>query len=370
MTRSVDPRSISFRSPEYRSICSRTIAIVILVGAIASAVPGCDPGTETATGVPAAAPSAGGAAPTPQEIEASIAAADDYFNTQEIDKAELVLARLIQRAPREGRAHELMGQVLSIRAATAATGGDVEVARRLRQEAYDHYRIATEVGPASAGLEQSAGTIAMVAGDSASALSHFEAARALDPVNPQYPLYAAQLLIADGAHDDARERLDRVLELDPDEPLAHASLAVIALAEGRTEAALEGIARARALAPLDVRFRVQEARILRRTGRPEQAVETLLALGRTELGNEAVAFELAEGYAAIDRHLDAAGIWMFRFGTAEPSALSYRDATRAGHALLRAGDLAGARHWLREAVVLAPNAPEVRALAVAIDDTE
>ncbi len=346
------------------------IIFVIFVIFVIAAGAGCDGGTGSddaaASGTATRAPD-DARMPTQPSIEAALAAADDYFNTQELEKAELILDRLIERAPREGRAHEMMGQVLSLRAAGAAERGEAGIARSLRREAYAHYRTAAEIGPPSAGLEQSAGTIAMLAEEPEAALAHFEAASTLDPVNPQHPLYAAQLFIARDDRDAARSRLDRVLELDPDEPLAHASLAVIALEDGRVEDARARIAHARALAPHDVRFRVQEARILRRSGLAQQAVETLLALGEAAWRDEAVAAELAAGYDALARHHDAARVWMFRFGTGDPASSSYRDAARAGEALRRAGDLDEARHWLGEASMLAPDAPEVRALGAALD---
>lgn len=353
-------RPITRRAP-----CGVAFVVAVLLGA------GCGgdhapPGAVTPAAVEAGDTPAAGA-PDRAAIEASLAAADEYFNTQEIEKAEIILDRLIDRAPAEGRAHELLGQVLTVRAARSAAAGDVETARDLRREAYEHYRRAVEIGPVTAGLHQSAGTIAMMAGESAAALMHFEAAATLDPVNPQHPLYAAQLLIADEEFEAARARLERVLVLDPDEPLAYASLAIVALGEGHTDDALAAIARARTLAPNDVRFRVQEARILRRSGRTDRAVEGLLALGESEWSDDAVAAELAEGFAALDRYADAARVWMRRFRTREVTTASYLDAARAGDALRRAGDLDGARRWLTEAAVLAPDAPEVRALAEALD---
>ena len=42
--------------------------------------------------------------------------------------------------------------------------------------------------------------------------------------------------------------------------------------------------------------------------------------GESHWQNEAIAIELAEGFAAIGRHRDSARVWMFRFSASEPAA--------------------------------------------------
>ena len=52
---------------------------------------------------------------TPAAVEAALVAAESYFGRRELNEAEAILAKLIEKAPREYRAHELYGQVLYIK---------------------------------------------------------------------------------------------------------------------------------------------------------------------------------------------------------------------------------------------------------------
>ena len=123
--------------------------------AIAIGGPGCDrksdsPGTTTAASPP----------PTAQAIEASLVAAESYFNARDLVSAETILVKLIERAPREHRAHELYGGVLYVKGLEARQRG--AEADDLFRQASRHYEIAVEAAAdleplVSAGLHQSAG---------------------------------------------------------------------------------------------------------------------------------------------------------------------------------------------------------------------
>lgn len=313
----------------------------------------------------------GAAAPAPQTaaaridrdaIEAALAAADEYLTSQNLIEAEMILEELIERAPREVAARELMGQVLIIKASVAQQRGDDEAAASARREAYEHYRAAVAVEAASAGLHQSAGVIAMAAGEIDAALGHFNEAARLDGANPQHPLYAAQILIQQKRFDEARRSLRRVIELDADEPLAHASLAMIALGEGDFEEALGRIDRARRLAPADLRFRVQEAKIHRRSGDGQRALELLTALPAAEQADAGVTFEIAAAWGDLGEHEKAAEAWAHRYRERPTDRLAYLAAVEAGEAYLRAGRRAAAELWLEQARVAGGDAPEIRAL--------
>src|SRR5688572_16117204 len=78
-----------------------------------------------------AAPSAAASAnPAKQvasdKIEASLAAAQEYVQQGEVAKAEAILRTLIDRAPSESRAHEMLGQVLIEKASNAERSADAQ----------------------------------------------------------------------------------------------------------------------------------------------------------------------------------------------------------------------------------------------------
>ncbi|MDY7110450.1 MAG: tetratricopeptide repeat protein [Planctomycetota bacterium] len=299
-------------------------------------------------------------------IEAALTAANEYLNSRNLVEAELILDKLIERAPREVRARELMSQVLIIKATQAQRRGDEEAAETARREAYEHYQAAVEVEPESAGLRHSAAMMALAAGETDAALDQFREAGRLDPTNPQHPLYEAQILIQEKRFEEAKRSLRRVIELDADEPLAHASLAMIALEEGDFEEALGRISRARRLVPDDLRFRVQEARIHRRHGDVRRALELLTALSDAQRADPGVTAELAAAYEQQGRHERAAEAWAHRYRQRPTDPRAYLAAVRAGEAFLRAGRRGAAELWLEQARVSGGNAPEIRALQRAL----
>jgi tetratricopeptide (TPR) repeat protein len=333
------------------------------LGAIASS--GCGPGSGAGDGAgePGAARADGIDAAA---VEAALAAAEDYLDTNDVPRAEAILARLVERAPRDWRAREMMGRTLGAKAAAATVAGRADDAATAWREASEQYARAVEGRPDSAGLRQSAGVVAMMAGEQDVALAHFEAAAAIDPSNPQHPLYAAQIRIARGDLDGALVALERVLVLDPDEAVAHASLAMVALESGDAEAARARIAEARTIAPGDLRFRVQEAIVLRRTGDAERALVLLASLSTRDRAERAVAEELAASFETLGRAADAAEVWEHVLRVHPDAPDAWRAAVNAGEAHVRAGNRAAARRQLDHARLLAGDVPEVVALDAAL----
>lgn len=304
---------------------------------------------------------------TAEKIESALAAAEEYLRADDVAKAQAILLRLIERAPREVRARELYGQTLTLAAMQAERRKDsASAARALRRQAYDQYKAALELDPKSAGLHQSAGLMAMGAGEDQAALSHFQDAAELEPDNPQYPLFAAQLLIKRKDLDAARLALRRVLTLDPDEAVAHASLAMIALELNEFDEAFEHIAEARRIQPDDLGFRAQQARIHRRTGNPHRALELLVGLSDQERAQEVAAYEIAASYEVLGEHVLSAQAWRHCFRINPTGAKAWLAAVRAGEALLKAGQREQASAWLQQAQLAAPDAPEVKALEQAL----
>jgi tetratricopeptide (TPR) repeat protein len=304
------------------------------------------------------------AQPLPSEnIEKSLAAAQSYLDSQEIEKAQSILLTLIDRAPGEVRAREMLGQSYVFAALNAHNRGEVSIAADLRRKAYEQYKIATELSPHVAGLHHSAGLMAMQAGHPRSALTHFQAAERLDRHNPQYPLYAAQLLIQTQRFDEADAALHRVLALDPDEPLAHASLAMIALEQSDFEQAVMRISEARRIKPDDLALRVQEAKIRRRMGDPQRGLELMIGLSAADRAQDMVAFEIAASFDQLNKPMEAAKAWQHVFQSNQLAPRAWLAAVRSGEFLIKAGERERAAWWLQQAQMAAPDAPEVKALA-------
>ncbi len=304
-------------------------------------------------------------------VNASLSSAEQYLSAGDTASAEAILVKLIEKTPGDYRPHELYGRVLYLRAAVSGSPGAAEHLGR----AHDHYRIAVESATAAAvasselaGLNQSAGEIASVAGRRGEALAHFREAGRLDPTNPKHPLYAAQMLVQLDRRGEARTALQRVLVLDPDEPFAHASLASIALAEADQDAAIRHIEAARAIDGDSLAIRLQEASIRRRCDQPRRGLELLVGLDDGTRAEEAVTAEIAECYLRLGEPAKAAEAWEHRFLTHPHHPAAWRAAVRAAHARLAGGDTEAARWWSRQAQLVAPpDEPEVAALKQAID---
>lgn len=315
---------------------------------------------------PPVPPAAGTASITADKIDASLDAAQQYMMSQQWDKAQAILVTLIDRAPAETRAREMFGQLLTHLALDAQTMGNSQDAQSYRTAAYEQYRAVTQLQPSSAGLQHSAGVIAMEAGQIDAALEHFQRAAALDPGSPQYPLFEAQIHIQRRQFDEAARAVERTLALDPDEPLAHASMAIVFLEREEFVRALEHIQEARRIEPRDVGLRAQEARVHRRMGNPRTALDILVGLSERERAIEVVAFELAGAYRDLGEHHSAAMAWVNRYRTFPSDARAYLAAANAAELFLKAGDEDSARTWLRQAQIGGANDPQVKALQQAL----
>jgi predicted Zn-dependent protease len=300
-----------------------------------------------------------------------VAAAEQYLDGNDLASAETILLKLLEQAPGNHRAHELLGRVLYLKSITVRRGGDRTSGDALIREAYRHYRASVEAAgeldaEVAAGLNQSAGEIASAAGLPDRAVEHFHAAGRLDPTAPKHPLYEAQVLIQLERTAEARRALDRVLTLDPDEAYAHASLAAVAMLENDGPSALQHIQEAREIAPENLGIRVWEARIRRRCNQPRHGLELLLALDATLQAEEAVTAELAACYVALDQPLDAARAWERRYRRQPQDPTAWRAAVGAAKSHLAAGQREDALWWYEQARLAAPDRPEVSELARAL----
>lgn len=297
-----------------------------------------------------------------EKIEQSLAAAQEYLNADDVSAATAILVTLIDRAPREVRARELYGQALSLAALQEERQGRADDAAAHRNQAYEQYRIAVEIDPASAGLQHSAGLMASSAGDDDAALEHFRQAGRLDPASAQYPLFEAQILIKHKRFGEAQAALERVTAIDPQEPFAHASLAIVKLEQGQFDEALNHIATARKISSADVGLRAQEARIHRAKGDPKRALELLIGLSPPERAAEVVAFEIAASYGELGNHIEAARAWQHCYQANPLASRAWLAAVRTAEALMKAEEREQASIWLEQAKLAAPGRAEVHAL--------
>lgn len=312
-------------------------------------------------------PPAAGSATAPsqvadEKIEAALAATDQYMQTGEWVKAEAIIRTLMSKSPNDARVQEMMGRLNIEKASNAEEAGDSARAMAFKKEAWLNYQEAVRLEPNSAGLHHSAGLIAITAGESSAALELFLKAEALDHRNPQFPLYAAQLLFQQKRLDEAEAALMRVLAIQADEPLAHASLAMIALERGQLDAALSEIRIARKVLPDDAGLRAQEAKVHRRRGENREALELLIGLNEQSRAQEAVTFEIAASYDALNQPAKAGAAWALCAMANPRSPTAYLAAVNAGEMHLKAGDKLEAMKWGNAAAQLRPDAPEVQAL--------
>jgi tetratricopeptide (TPR) repeat protein len=295
-------------------------------------------------------------------IETSLAAANEYLQTGEIEKAEAILRTLITRAPDESRGHELLGQTIMRKAIVAQQSSQTDEALQYKREAYRCYVEAVRCDPNTAGLQHSAGLMAMAADEPDAALAHFQAAEKLDSSHPQYALFAAQLLMQMHRLDEAQAALQRVLAASPQEPYAHASMAMLLLERGAFEHALQEITIARGSLPDEVGLRAQHAKVYRRMNQPRKALELLVGLDADDRAQEALAFEIASAYDMLGEPSKAAAAWEScaqMNHQAAPDRLAYA-ALQAARMYLKAGETGDALRCAQVAERVTPDAPEVK----------
>jgi len=294
-----------------------------------------------------------GAPVSDQSVDAALDAAAEYLAAQKYTNAELILEKLVERAPTSVDAWEMLGQVHSSQAMRAEAQQDVDDASSLRSRAYACYAEVVKLRPDSAGLQHSAGIMALHAGLQVEALRHFRTAGLLDDRNVQHPLYEAQVLLLQGSIVEAEDALLRALAIDADEPFTLSSLAVVAMELGDHARAIELIEEARMIDPESVELRVQAARIRRRAGQEREAVELLQPLSAEQRAMESVAWELASAYEAVDDYERAGMAWEHRVRRF-PTDL--KAAHRAMKAYLKAGKQTEAVAMLELLRLTNPNA--------------
>jgi tetratricopeptide (TPR) repeat protein len=238
---------------------------------------------------PASAPTA--TPRTAATTEAILASADDLVRRNEADRAEAVLRAAIAEHPED--------QELRLALAGACVLQD-----RLAP-AYDEYVAALAIGPRTADIEFTAGTVASKLNRLDRAEEHFSAAQAADTSDPRFPLYLAQVQMKQGANDAARKNLLLATRLDESLAIAWGTLAEISLRENEPNIALQLIQRARQLEPAVAAWRVIEARACNRTRQPELALATLGGIPEAERRQLPILRLIGESYGLLAKPADA-----------------------------------------------------------------
>ncbi len=296
----------------------------------------------------------------PDSLQVSLEAAEQYLVGGNLVEAEAIGRRMVEAAPESMEARELLGRVLIARAIGLRDSGRSEAAAAQWLAASEQYEAVVRLAPESAGLHQSAGEVAQMAGRIGLAIELYRRAGELDPNDPRPMLYEAQLLLADGQLDEARDSIGRVLQLHADQGHALATLAVIEMQEGKWDQAKDTIARARTGLPDDLGIRTIETRIHRLGGDPERGLELLLGLPESERAAEPVTEEIAACWMALDRPEEAAVAWERCHGaTGERVGII---AVNAAEAWLAAGRPVEAMNWIEQAEFAGVDAARIESL--------
>jgi Tfp pilus assembly protein PilF len=229
-------------------------------------------------------------------IEQVLDSARHSLDTQEPEKAEIVLRAAIDKAPEDQDLRIMYGETL--------------LALGKTRESYSEYEKAIFIGPDHAELRFTAGTIANAAGMTEQSVEHFSMAQSQDPTNAKHPLYLAQIQRKMGDLEAAKASLLRAVKIDPSLDIAWGVLANIALDENNLSLATNHIKRARQLAPSNIQWRLTEARIHRRENHPEDALRLILALDEAQLlADPMLLSEAGLCYGMLRRPADAADLY-------------------------------------------------------------
>jgi tetratricopeptide (TPR) repeat protein len=269
------------------------------------------------------------------EVAAALDSARIYGQRAEWPKAEAVLRAVAAQFPMDQEVRVAMAESM--------------VAQKRPADAYEQYEKALAIGPREAKLEFAAGVTASSANLPERALEHFSMAQTVDPTVPAFPLNLGMIQRKLGQTDAAKASLLRAANLDPANAFAWGTLADIALSENNISIALQHVGRARALQPESKEWRLIEARAHKRRNEPEKALTLLLPMELSQRREPAIVRLIAECYAMLGRHSEAAAaLGDAADANSSDAALAY-DAAVAHE---RSGDLANAVDFAKRAKML------------------
>ncbi|MDG2424492.1 MAG: tetratricopeptide repeat protein [Phycisphaerales bacterium] len=293
-----------------------------------------------------------------ESIRHSLEAAEIYIASGNTDKAQAILARLIDQSPDDPRPYEVMARLALRKGLQLRDMGLIEASRDQFGTSYDLYKDAVSRMPESSGLHQSAGEVAQQAGQHEEALACYLRSIELDPGNMRSQINAAQLLI-ETSPERSEAMLRSVLETDSEQPHALSSLALLLQRAGRESESSEMASRALAVAGDQEGVRIAVARIHLEANRPRVALELLLALSDQVRGQEPATSQIAIAWESLGNSINAGQAWSECFRTNAHRTDAWRFALRAAEAFGRAGQEAMAASWLEQAIMLDAPAMEI-----------
>lgn len=265
-------------------------------------------------------------------LEGVLASVQTLVRDEEYSQARTVLESAVVQYPGDLDLRVSYGDLLMV---TGAYG-----------EAYDQFVAAIEIGPATADMEFTAGTLANTLGQKEAAVGHYERALRMNPGNPEYPLYLAAVQIQMNNLIDAKTNLALAAQLAPERAEVWAMRADVALRENKGSIALQMVQKARELQPRVVDWIVLEAKVRKRAGDTERAINLLTGLPQNAMQDPEILKLLAECFGMMGRPGDAASRYL------DAAQASPEDADLAFECavwLERAGDREGALRWGRRA---------------------
>ncbi|MEX2080886.1 MAG: tetratricopeptide repeat protein [Dehalococcoidia bacterium] len=228
-------------------------------------------------------------------IKTALDAAHHHLRQNEATKAEAILRDAVGLYPADQELRIAFGESL--------------MALRTFPAAYEQYVAALAIGPRTAEVEFTAGTLANSIGKPDRSVEHYAAAQRADPKNPAYPLYLAQVQLKRNETEAAKVNLMLAARLDPESAIAWGTLADVALRENNVNIALQHVAKARELQPNVGAWRMVEARALKRKGDVEPALLVLAGLTAAEKREPLVLSLLGECFGMANRPAEAGNVY-------------------------------------------------------------
>ncbi|NKI36515.1 tetratricopeptide repeat protein [Wenzhouxiangella sp. XN79A] len=162
--------------------------------------------------------------------------------------------------------------------------GDTYFAHDFQRQAEAAWQQTLALQPARSDLLYRLGVLALLNGDSATAIQRLNAALELAHPDVLVParIRRGRAHLNEGNIDAARSDFQTALRLQPESPAALGGLGRVALADGRGEEAVDLLGRALSLDPAGTRLYFSLGQALRELGRVDEAREALLRAGEGE----------------------------------------------------------------------------------------
>jgi tetratricopeptide (TPR) repeat protein len=267
-----------------------------------------------------------------ESIEEILGAVQVYVRNEQYPQATTVLEGAVAQYPSDQELRLALG--------------DLYMLQRRYIDAYAHYVAGIGIGPSTATMEFTAGTLANMLDQLELAEAHFSASMQMDSSNPDTPIFLAAIQMKLNRFGEAKANLALAGRLAPDRAKIYVMRSDIAMRENHVQIALEQIRKARAIEPRELAWVLQEARVLKRAGKAQDAINLLASLDQETLDLPETAYLYAQCLGMVDRPGDAASRLM------DVAAKRPADAKLAFEVALwleRAGEREEAIEWAKKA---------------------